>query len=204
MPSGDSGEPATSDSQSNYDAFLIFKGDVKHFSFVSHLCRALVDSGLRTFGEDDGVQRKENMKVEIERVIKGSKVPIVVVVLSEDYASSIWCLDELVMILEIKKISGLVVLPVFYNVDPSDVRKQTGRFGEAFAKYEGNEWRGKVDGWRAALKEVADLAGMSLWNQAHGLVKPSSFLVIIFSKYEVEVGRTIDRRTFLKTGEDYL
>ena len=42
------------------------------------------------------------------------------------------------------------VLPIFYHVDPSDVRKQTGSFGEAFARY-GNVTEERVSRWRAAL-----------------------------------------------------
>ncbi|KAM7470004.1 hypothetical protein LguiA_008187 [Lonicera macranthoides] len=57
-------------------------------------------------------------------------------VISKDYTSSTWCLDELLLILERRKIFGHVVLPMFYDVDPSQVRKQTGRIAEVFARYE--------------------------------------------------------------------
>ncbi|KAI5345116.1 hypothetical protein L3X38_012993 [Prunus dulcis] len=56
-----------------------------------------------------------------------------------DYASSKWCLDDLVLILERKRISGHVVLPVFYDVDPSEVRKQTGSLEKAFAGHQKNQ-----------------------------------------------------------------
>ncbi|KAK8561237.1 hypothetical protein V6N12_048311 [Hibiscus sabdariffa] len=62
------------------------------------------------------------------------------------------------------KSSQHVVLPVFYDVDPGQVKKQTGSYAEAFARHEesfGSELN-KVHKWRAALKEVADLAGMVL------------------------------------------
>ncbi|KAK8564339.1 hypothetical protein V6N12_036465 [Hibiscus sabdariffa] len=57
-----------------------------------------------------------------------------------------------------------VVLPVFYDVDPGQVKKQTGSYAEAFARHE-ESFRSElniVHKWRAALKEVADLAGMVL------------------------------------------
>ncbi|KAI5322076.1 hypothetical protein L3X38_031148 [Prunus dulcis] len=80
-----------------------------------------------------------------------------------------WCLDELVLILKQKRISDHVVLLVFYNVDPSHMRHQTGSVGEAFARHEENQQSpNKVKQWRAALREVADLAGMVLQNQANG------------------------------------
>lgn len=62
--------------------------------------------------------------------IEGANISVVI--FSKDFASSKWCLDELVKILECHKMNGQKVLPVFYHVDPSDVRKQTGRVGDAF------------------------------------------------------------------------
>ncbi|XP_050368980.1 disease resistance protein L6-like [Argentina anserina] len=53
------------------------------------------------------------------------------------------------------------VLPIFYGVDPSDVRNQTGCFADAFANYE-NKYKDepqKVETWRAALRKLANLAG---------------------------------------------
>nr|GMD93620.1 TMV resistance protein N-like isoform X1 [Ipomoea batatas] len=92
-----------------------------------------------------------------------------IVVVTEEYASSERCLDELVWIMEWKRsgCGGLpfFVLPVFFSVDPSDVRKQGGSFARAFGRYEdrvesSSGWMKKVNQWRAALKEVADLGGM--------------------------------------------
>ncbi|KAM5571343.1 disease resistance protein RLM3 [Rosa sericea] len=53
-------------------------------------------------------------------------------------------------------------MPVFYKVDPSDIRKQEGsNFGEALAKHEKKfqDNKEKVQRWRAALTEAASLAG---------------------------------------------
>ncbi|KAI3500077.1 hypothetical protein L1887_35893 [Cichorium endivia] len=55
--------------------------------------------------------------------------------------------------------------PVFYDVEPSEVRKQSGAVGEAFAKYAMEEAAGK---WREALKEAADLAGWELKKTVDG------------------------------------
>ena len=59
---------------------------------------------------------------------------------------------------------GLKVLPVFYDVDPSNVRKQTGTFEKAFIDYEEcfKETIDLVKMWRAALTEVANLSGWHL------------------------------------------
>ncbi|KAM7469872.1 hypothetical protein LguiA_008055 [Lonicera macranthoides] len=150
-----------------YDVFLSFRGEDTRKNFTDHLYTALIDKGFRTFRDDDELERGESLKPELDKAIEQSRVSIIV--LSKDYASSTWCLDELVMILERKRSSNHVVLPVFYDLRPSEIRKQTGRTGEAFARYEEElELMEKVKGWRAALKEVADLAGMELQNQADG------------------------------------
>ena len=60
---------------------------------------------------------------------------ILIIVFSENYASFTWCLDELAKIVECKK-NDQLVRPVFYNIDPSEVRNQKGKFGDALSKHE--------------------------------------------------------------------
>lgn len=83
---------------------------------------------------------------------------ISVIIFSEQYAFSKCCLDELVKILECKKKNDQIVLPVFYRVNPSDVRRQTGSFGDAFVE-QANTFKvmpEKVQQWRFALKEASN------------------------------------------------
>uniref|UniRef100_A0A2N9FX73 ADP-ribosyl cyclase/cyclic ADP-ribose hydrolase n=1 Tax=Fagus sylvatica TaxID=28930 RepID=A0A2N9FX73_FAGSY len=72
----------------------------------------------------------------------------------------------------IRKEKGQTILPVFFDVDPSEVRNQTGSFGEAFehlVKFL-KENLEEVQRWRAALTEVANLPGWALQDisQAEG------------------------------------
>jgi len=46
-----------------------------------------------------------------------------IIVFSENYASSAWCLDELGKIIECRK-NNRSMVPIFYKVDPSEVCKQ--------------------------------------------------------------------------------
>ncbi|KAJ6978657.1 TMV resistance protein N-like [Populus alba x Populus x berolinensis] len=66
--------------------------------------------------------------------------------------------------MERKRNANCIVLPVFYDVDPSQVGRQTGSFFAAFVEHEKsfNKEMERVNGWRIVLKEVADLAGMVL------------------------------------------
>ncbi|KAH9726269.1 ADP-ribosyl cyclase/cyclic ADP-ribose hydrolase [Citrus sinensis] len=84
----------------------------------------------------------------------------------QGYASSRWCLDELVKILECKKEYAQIVIPVFYRVDPSDARNQIGHFGISFSKLEERfkENTEKLRTWRKALKEAVSLSGFHSLN----------------------------------------
>ncbi|XAR49287.1 hypothetical protein NMG60_11032443 [Bertholletia excelsa] len=117
------------------------------------------------------MEKGENIRLELQKTIKESRMSIVV--FSKGYAFSSWCLDELEMILQHRASSGVHhVLPIFYGVDPSHVRRQMGNFKEAFESYEEGErengWKSRVEGWKAALREASDLAGMDLQNDANG------------------------------------
>lgn len=141
---------------------MSFRGEDTRKNVTDHLYTALVQVGFHTFRDDDEIQRGENVGLEIQKAIRESNISIIV--FSKDYASSRWCLDELAMIMERKKLFGQHVVPIFYDMDPTHVRKQTGNFGEAFARHEERfkEEMDRVEGWRAALREVADLGGMVL------------------------------------------
>ncbi|XP_024961907.1 disease resistance protein RRS1-like [Cynara cardunculus var. scolymus] len=146
-------------SPSNYDVFLSFRGLDTRDSFTDHLYEALDRAGFHTFRDNDEINRGEELKPEIERAIRASKASIVV--LSKNYATSTWCLDELWLILEQRRECNHFVLPVFYHVDPSDVRKQTNTF-KIQVKPSTNWTNDNVNRWKAALMKVADLTGLVL------------------------------------------
>jgi len=114
--------------------------------------------------DDPKLERGTTISSELLKAIQESRLAIVV--LSPNYASSSWCLDELTEILQCMK-SKDTVLPVFYNVDPTDVQKQSGRFAGAFAKHEKRfrEDIEKVKRWRDALKKVAGVSGFNSKNE---------------------------------------
>ena len=149
--------------QSKYDVFLSFRGEDTRNGFTSNLNGILRHNGITTF-MDDELQRGEKISTEILETIESSKISIIV--FSKNYATSTWCLNELVKILECKK-NGQVVFPVFYKVDPSKVRNQKGTFGEALAKHEENFKydTNKVQRWRTALNETSNLSGWHYKNE---------------------------------------
>ena len=152
----------------NHDVFLSFRGEDTRKNFTDHLYTALVHAGIHTFRDDNELPRGKHISTELLKAIQGSKISIVV--FSKDYASSRWCLDELVEILHCKNTIGQILLPVFYDMNPSDVRKQTGTLAEAFARHE-EQFQAemeRVHKWRAALTEAANYSGWDLQNMANG------------------------------------
>ncbi|KAL0010730.1 hypothetical protein SO802_005838 [Lithocarpus litseifolius] len=146
-----------------YDVFLSFRGEDTRNNFTDHLYAALDRKGIWTFRDDERLERGKLVSPELLNAIEKSKFAIIV--LSRNYVFSSWCLDELVKIVECKEETRLTILSVFYGVDPSDVRKQTGSFADAFAKHEElikNEE--KLQSWRAALTQVANLSGWDTRN----------------------------------------
>ncbi|XP_061994946.1 disease resistance protein RPV1-like [Rosa rugosa] len=144
-----------------YDVFLSFRGEDTSKSFTDHLYFSLKREGISTF-RDDELERGKPISSELVQAIQESRFALVI--FSRNYASSKWCLDELAEIVECMKEMGQTVLPIFYNVDPSNVRKQTGSFAEAFDAHEEHfkDNLEKVQRWRAALTEVANLSGFHL------------------------------------------
>ncbi|KAK2993665.1 hypothetical protein RJ640_009480 [Escallonia rubra] len=108
-------------------------GDTRK-AFSDHLYTALDQAGYHTFRDNNEIERGESINSELEKAIQQSRISIIV--FSKDYASSKACLYELVIILRCKRTSGHVVLPIFYDVDPTVVGNQTDSFSEAFAGYE--------------------------------------------------------------------
>ncbi|CAN6577548.1 unnamed protein product [Malus baccata var. baccata] len=150
-----------------YDVFLSFRGEDTRKTFTDHLYTVLNNAGFNTFRDDHELERGESIPPELQKAIQLSRTSVVV--LSNGYASSTWCLDELVLILQRKRPnSDIVVFPVFYDVDPSEVRKQHGSIGKAFARLENTQSPERVARWREALIYVANLAGFETRSYADG------------------------------------
>ncbi|XP_019150987.1 PREDICTED: disease resistance protein TAO1-like [Ipomoea nil] len=150
----------------NYDVFLSFRGEDTRKSFTDHLFAALCRVGVHTFRDAEELRKGEDISTDLIKAIQESKISIIV--FSKTYASSRWCLEELVKIVECKEKANQVVLPVFYDVDPSQVRKQTGEFGEALAQHQQRFGTKKVSQWKTALTKVANFSGWDLLNDADG------------------------------------
>ncbi|PON37241.1 TIR-NBS-LRR-like protein [Parasponia andersonii] len=150
--------PSPIQSPNKYDVFISFRGVDTRYNFTSHLHEALLHKKLLTY-MDERLERGDEISHALLKAIEDSKLSVIV--FSENYASSSWCLDELVHILRCKERNRLIVVPIFYHVSPSDVRKQIGSYGVAFGTLE-ERFRNnvnKLNQWRAALTSAANLSG---------------------------------------------
>ncbi|OMO58149.1 hypothetical protein COLO4_34827 [Corchorus olitorius] len=141
-----------------FHIFLSFCGDTRT-GFTDHLYSALIKKGIETFRDEESLEKGEELTPELLRAIRESWASIIV--FSEGYASSRWCLKELAEIIKQRKERGLGVYPIFYDVDPSHLRNQTNKVGEAFKNHETNKKSSKeeMQNWRRALQDVTQIIG---------------------------------------------
>nr|XP_043620754.1 disease resistance protein RPV1-like [Erigeron canadensis] len=146
-----------------YDVFISFRGKDLRTSFVDHLYHALRKRGIIVFKDDKDIEVGQKIGDELPKAIKASKFHIVI--FSQRYADSYWCLNELVEILKCQKPGDPTFYPIFYHVAPSEVREQKGPVEKAFAKHLENEAAGR---WRAAMEKAATLEGWELTKTGDG------------------------------------
>ncbi|CAK7357219.1 unnamed protein product [Dovyalis caffra] len=185
-------------SATHEDVFLSFRGKEIRNGFARHLHNALEEAGIPTFFDEFGIQRGEDICLEIERAINESRMSIIL--FSKLYATSTYCLDEVAMIMERMRIGMNYVVPIFYKVSPFEVGKQTGRYGQAFAEHEKqfkNEIH-KVEKWRAALREVTDISGMVFkdgWSEVEfieEIVEDTRYILnYMVQVFEIELNNTV-------------
>lgn len=120
--------------------------------------KSLVARGVPTFKDIKQPRRNQRgteLGDELREAIRMSTISIIL--FSKEYMYSSWCLEELVMILESRKKWGTIVVPIFYGVDPSDIRKQRGYAAKIVGiQRVGGFWRRR---WTDALTQAGNLCG---------------------------------------------
>ncbi|XP_004295919.1 PREDICTED: TMV resistance protein N-like [Fragaria vesca subsp. vesca] len=157
VPSDESSVPCY-----KYDVFLSFRGEDTRKGIIFNLYYELQKAGrIKTFKDDEGLEIGMSISSNLLRAIEESR--LVIVVLSPNYASSKWCLEELVNIFRCMEGKDRI-LPLFYNVDPSDVRNQRGSFGVALSEHEEKYPYQVMKQWRMTLGKVGSLSGWDTRN----------------------------------------
>ncbi|KAL1191030.1 putative disease resistance protein RPP1 [Cardamine amara subsp. amara] len=138
-----------------HDVFPSFHGPDVRKNFLCHVLRVFRGMGINPFIDND-IERSKSIGPELVEAIRGSKIAIIL--LSKNYASSSWCLDELAEIMQCREVLGQIVMTIFYEVEPTDVRKQEGDFGKAFRRTCKGKTKEHIERWRKALEDVAKIA----------------------------------------------
>ncbi|KAF8038547.1 hypothetical protein BT93_B1169 [Corymbia citriodora subsp. variegata] len=151
-----------------YDVFLSFRGTDLRKNFLGHLHKALNHNGIYTFLDSEELRKGDQITPALMKAIEESRIGIIV--FSEDYASSPWCLEELTKIMECKEQRDLVVFPVFYKVEPKEVRTPRGSYNEAMVKHDSKFGKDseKVKRWKKTLFDAGCLSG---WHLNDGTTK---------------------------------
>ena len=139
-----------------YDVFVSFHGADTRRNFIDYLNKALGYKRIVVYKDDSNLPIGEEIRPELFKAIETSR--IAVVVLSENFATSDWCLDELGKIMECRRLLNQRVLPIFYYVSPSMVRNELGNCAEANL----NAPEEKVKIWKAALTNISNVSGLRL------------------------------------------
>ncbi|XP_050145863.1 disease resistance protein Roq1-like [Malus sylvestris] len=153
--------PADADDTKKNDVFISFRGEDTRRTFTSHLHAALLEKKIATY-IDDELKRGDEIEPALLKAIEESELSVII--FSKDYTSSTWCLDELVHILECKEKHGQLVIPIFYDTLPSDVRKQRGSYALDLLEQRFQNSIDKVHKWRDALTNAANISGFDSKN----------------------------------------
>ncbi|XP_019084318.1 PREDICTED: vesicle-associated protein 1-4-like [Camelina sativa] len=157
-----------------HQVFVSFRGsDVRH-NFFSFLKDALIKNGINVVTDED-VPRGKPIDENLLKLIRNSR--IAVVIFSENYPESTWCLDELVEIEKQMDLKKLDSCPIFFEIETCHVKLHEAKssFDYNLLRLEHRErkkarqinkkaWEDaeeRFDGWRRALVSVASRLGLT-------------------------------------------
>ncbi|CAN0911531.1 Disease resistance protein L6 [Linum grandiflorum] len=161
----------------NYEVFLSFRGPDLRRSFADCIYSFLRHYGIRTFFDDVDLPKGGETASKLIKAIDESKIYIPI--FSPDYAASKWCLMELAhMVKCYGQGKGHLIFPIFFFVDPREVRGLKGSFGKTFLQLAREYDEETVTEWKEALQKVGALKGWHV-TESDG---QGAIIVEVFSK----------------------
>ncbi|KAJ4839419.1 hypothetical protein Tsubulata_033536 [Turnera subulata] len=149
---------------SRYDVFISFYGDDVRGKFCYDLYEALEKERIKAFLDEKSMEKGSTIDSEIIRSIQESRFSIII--LSENFAFSSYCLDELFAIYQLTQRKAHRALPIFLKVKTDDVYQLTGKIGEAFKHHESRvggmeiiKQTVRIFEWKTAMHSVAGMVG---------------------------------------------
>ncbi|KAH9289011.1 hypothetical protein KI387_033128, partial [Taxus chinensis] len=150
-----------------FDVFINHRGpDVKEILALP-LYNSLQDVGLTAFLDSQEIELGDFFPSTIQDSIRSTSIQIAI--FSPNYAESAWCLAELVLMLQ----TDAMIIPVFYNVEPSQLRYiENGVYAKSFLRYqEKKRYLDKLEKWKEALHYVSFINGYESSKHNHDLDK---------------------------------
>jgi hypothetical protein len=134
---------------------------------------------LRPFLDQQDLHEGLPFPYQLEAVIRNASVHVAV--FSPKYAESRWCLDELLLMRQ----SGAPIIPVFYHINPADLRRTAHNKTEGYGlslhqlelkttldpRTQEEQLRydpATIHKWRDALSSFADISGFHLDDKYDG------------------------------------
>ncbi|XP_042477724.1 disease resistance protein RPV1-like [Macadamia integrifolia] len=139
----------------NCDVFINFRGEDTRNIFIGDLYTSLKAHGIHTFMDSKDLRQGEAIG-ELLNIIKGAKLSIAI--FSRRYVESKWCLQELSQMVECHRTNGQIILPIFFKVEPSDVKNQSGCFQISSRRHSREETQ-TLSRWKEALQAVGSISG---------------------------------------------
>jgi len=147
-----------------YDVLINFSGEEIKKKFVSHLDSALSAVGFTTFLHHENAVKSTHIQQPILELCR-----VAIIVFTKTYSESAWCLHQLQQIIQWHQTYSRHVLPIYYEIEPSDVRLQKGDFGKAFKAtahqtFSGQQLEDAMSRWSHALTNAANIFG---WDESN-------------------------------------
>ncbi|KAJ9675775.1 hypothetical protein PVL29_024622 [Vitis rotundifolia] len=115
----------------NYDVFLSFMGEDTRHNFTDHLYRTLNRKWIRTFRDDEELPREE-IAAKLLKAIEESRICLII--MSENYARSRWCLEELTKIMDCRGANGKISFFDFLPRGTSACARTDSEFWRSFGR----------------------------------------------------------------------
>ncbi|XP_059073559.1 disease resistance protein RPV1-like [Cryptomeria japonica] len=137
-----------------YDVFINHRGaDVKH-TLASSIYNILKNMKLMVFLDSEELEYGDFFPTTLEAAMRSA--PLHIAIFSENYAKSSWCLAELSYMLKV----GAKIIPVFYHVEPTDLRWVAQGKGVYAKAFKGHEQKGRysleqLQEWKRALYNIS-------------------------------------------------
>ncbi|GLJ38870.1 hypothetical protein SUGI_0792360 [Cryptomeria japonica] len=140
-------------STDQYDVFINHRGpDVKE-TLARQLYDSLHQAKIRAYLDPPQTELGDFFPSAIRNAIFSAGVHIAI--FSPRYVESAWCLAELALMFQTKA----RIIPLFYNVNPSDFRYIKNRVADTFSIHEGRYPSHDIEQWKECLQNVSGIKG---------------------------------------------